>query len=232
MLSWPSRCSPASASAQARLLSFTDDLTESGMSLVPGFRTNSCWSGIGVASDGRVHVCVSNHLQPGGDVAFFRFDPATDAMDLLGTASSVSASAGNWMATESQYKVHTFLVEDDAGGIWFATMDHDPTPFLRGAHLYRTDVATGVVTDESATAPWLLTENLQLAVNTGQAAAGSGVTIETYGIKGLNANRRAPDVRYLMTYPDGHLIRHDVRDGEPGGDRAVERRVLRLPRGP
>ena len=200
--------------AQAtRLVHFTDDLTASGTDLLPNFRMNSCWSGLTVASDGRVHIAISNHLQPGGDCGFFRFDPDSDELVLLGTASGVSGAAGNWMGAESQYKVHTFQCEDPSGRIWFATMDHDPSPFLRGAHLYYTDVDTGVVTDHSATAPTLLREDLVEITNTQQAAVNSGVTVATYGIKGIGMNPRKPDIQYLMTFPDGHLIKHEISTG-------------------
>jgi hypothetical protein len=201
------------ATPGADLLFFTADGAASSPKLLPGFLHHSIWSGMGVASDGNVYVAVSNHTQPGGDVAFFRWLPVEARMELLGTARGVSTAAGNWMAQESQYKVHTFLLEHADGLVYMATMDHAPTPFLRGAHVYTIDPATGTVTDASQGAPFLMTAALAQIPNPGLAQTKSGVFVETYGLKGLGLNPRAPDLLYGMTYPDGHLIQQRLSTG-------------------
>ena len=202
-----------SAQPPAELIHFTADGSAGGTPLLPGFRHDSVWSALATDGLGRLHVAVSNHQQPGGNVALFRYDPHRRRMVSLGDLRSISAAAGNWMPGESQYKVHTFLVPDALGRFHFASMDHPPSPFLRGAHLYRLDPTTGVVEDLSRTQPFLMTKSLAVIPNTGQAAERSGVFIEEYGIKGLGLNPRAPDLLYAMTYPEGHLIQQVLSTG-------------------
>ena len=198
---------------RAELIHFTEDGRAGSPLLFPGFRHDSVWSGLGAGSDGSVYVCVSNHLQPGGNVAVFRYSPGRRRMELLGDIRGVSTAAGNWMPNESQYKVHTFLSEHADGKLYFASMDHDPTPFLRGAHVYTIEPGTGTVTDFSKTQPFLMTRGLTTIPNPGTAAERSGVFIEYYGIKGMGSNPRAPDLLYAMTYPDAHLIGYELSTG-------------------
>jgi hypothetical protein len=202
------------ASPSASLLHFTDDASASGAPLLPGFLDHSSWSGLGRGSDGRIYVAVSNHQQPGGDVGLYRYDPYADAMVTFGTIRSISTSVGNWMPDESQYKVHTFLMQHADGGIYFASDDHPPTPFLRGAHLYRIDPASGSVEDYSQTTPYLMTNMLETIPNPGLNQERSGILVETYGIKGIGLHPDAPDLVYVMTYPDGYLIQLRLSTGE------------------
>ena len=197
----------------AELIYFTEDGTEAGTPLLPGFSNHSIWSGLGVASNGRVYIAVSNHQQPGGNAALYRYDPATDQMATLGDIKAISSAVGNWMPNESQHKVHTFLLEHADGQLYFASDDYDPSPFLRGAHLYRIDPVTEMVEDYSQTTPFLMQQDLTVISNTGQNAERSGIFIEYYGIKGIGLNPLAPDLLYAMTYPDGHLIKHRLSDG-------------------
>jgi len=200
-------------SPSAELIYFTQDGTATGAPLIPGFFRHSCWSALGTSLEGHVYIAISNHQQPGGNSAIYKYDTMLGRMSALGDLRSISTAAGNWMPNESQYKVHSFLMRDGSGKIWFASDDHPPTPFLRGAHLYQLDTATDVVTDYSRTQPMLLNQAMQPVVNTGQAAVGSGVFVEYYGIKGLYLNARAPDALYAITYPDGHVIEHDPTTG-------------------
>ena len=138
-------------------------------------------------------------------------------MTLLGDVKGVSTAAGNWMAEENQYKIHTFLQQHADGLLYMATMDHDPTPFLRGAHVYTIDPAVdpadGAVVDASQHQPFLLREDLTVIPNPGLNQAQSGVLVETYGLKGIGLNPRVPDLVYYMTYPDGHLIKQQLSTG-------------------
>lgn len=207
--------------ASAELLHFTADLTEAGTPLRPDFEHDSMWNGLGRGADGRIYLAASNHRQPGGNVAVYVFDPARRAMRSLGELKGISAAAGNWMAQESQHKVHTFLLPHADGSVYFASDDYEPTPFLRGAHLYRIkpgatddthgadveDDAPPVVEDVSKTFPTLMTRDLEVIENTGDNAERSGVMIEYYGIKGISLNPAKPSLLYAMTYPEGHLIR-------------------------
>ncbi len=201
------------ATPSAELIHFTVDGSAGAAPLLPDFADHSVWSALGRASNGRIYAAVSNHQQPGGNVAIYRYDPANGQLATLGDIRSISTAAGNWMTEESQYKAHTFILEHADGKLYFASDDHDPTPFLRGAHLYRIDPTTEAVEDYSRTIPYLLDENLQLQINTAQNAEGSGVFIETFGIKGIGLHPDAPDLLYAMTYPEGHLIRYRFSDG-------------------
>jgi hypothetical protein len=197
----------------AELIYFTVDGTETGTPLMPGFLNDSVWSGLGVASNGRVYVAVSNHLSIGGNVAIYRYDPATSETALLGDIKSISSAAGNWMPNESQRKVHTFLAQHADGFLYFASDEYEPTPLLRGSHLYRLDPTTETIEDYSRTTPYLMKSDLSVVANTGQNLLGSGIFIEEYGIKGIGLNPSAPDLLYAMTYPDGHLIKFRLSDG-------------------
>jgi hypothetical protein len=188
-------------------------MTAAGAPLLPGFANHSIWSGLGRASNGRIYVAVSNHQQPDGNVAIYRYDPYANEMATLGDIKAISSAAGNWMTQESQYKVHTFLLEHADGKLYFASDDTDPTPFLRGAHVYRIDPSDETVEDYSQTTPLLMKQDLTVIPNTGQNAERSGIFIEYYGIKGIGLNPNAPDLLYAMTYPDGHLIKHRFSDG-------------------
>jgi sugar lactone lactonase YvrE len=197
----------------AELLFLTDDKTATGTPLLPGFDNDSVWSALGRASNGRIYIAASNHQQPGGNVAIYRYDPATHELVTLGDIQAISSAVGNWMPGESQYKAHTFLLEHADGKLYFASDDHDPSPFLRGAHLYRIDPTTDAVEDYSQTTPFLMKQDLTVIPNTGQNAERSGIFIEYYGIKGIGLNPNAPDLLYAMTYPDGHLIQYRFSDG-------------------
>ncbi len=200
-------------SPSAELIHFTHDGTETGTPLLPGFSNHSVWSGLGKASNGRVYIAVSNHQRPGGNVALYRYDPVSDEMVTLGDIKAISSAVGNWMTNESQYKVHTFLLEHADGYLYLASDDSDPTPFLRGAHLYRIDPVDEVVEDYTQTTPYLMKQDLTVIPNSGQNAERSGIFIEYYGIKGIGLNPLAPDLLYAMTYPDGHLIKYRLSDG-------------------
>ena len=97
----------------AELIYFTVDGQEGSQPLLPGFELHSSWSGLGVASTGDVYIAVSNHNQPRGNVALFKYDTRAGQINLLDDLKSVSTAAGNWMAAESQYKVHSFLMEHE-----------------------------------------------------------------------------------------------------------------------
>jgi len=202
------------AQPSARLLFFTDDGTESGTPLLPGFLHDSIWSGYGVAANGDVFIAVSNHQDPtGGNVALYRYDPSADQMSLLGDIQNVSTSVGNWISGESQHKVHTFLLEHADGRLYFASQPTSTAAQVRGAHLYRLNPVSGLIEDLSKTAPFVMTQSLQVIANGSQPTATSGVFIQGYGLKGLGLNPLAPDVLYAMTNPDGHLIRHEFSTG-------------------
>ena len=199
------------AKYSAKLIYFTDNGLIDGKPLLPGFRLNSCWSGIGASSKGNIYIAVSNHYQPAtasdvhGNVAIFKYNPAQDKISLLGDLKSTSMAVNNWMDNETQHKVHTFLMENNDGKMYFATDDYYPSHYLRGAHLYTIDVATDELKDYSKTQSYVLKRDFSVVENQNLASETSGVFCEYYGIKGLALNPASPDYLYAMTYssPNG-----------------------------
>lgn len=204
---------PVLGQFDAELIYFTDDGTQTGTSLSPGFLHHSCWSGIGASSAGNIYIAASNHQQPGGNVALYKYNPTSSQMSLLGDIKSTSQHVDNWMPDETQHKVHSFLMEHADGKIYFASDDYAPSPFLRGAHLYYIDPVTDSIVDFSKTQPFLMDSSFNVITNTGQNTERSGVFIEFYGIKGISLNPRASNLIYAMTYPGGHIIKYDLSDG-------------------
>lgn len=207
--------SPSFAGPEARLLHFTDDGTEGGTPLFPGFPHNSVWSAIGTAQDGMIYVGVSNHDMDGaGNVALYRLDPATGRFTLLGDLQSASAEAGNWPDGESQHKIHTYLLEHADGRLYFGSMDRATLEGYRGGHLYALDPGSGHIEDLSATAPFRLDRDLNRVPNDDPGDPARGVLLEGRGIKGIGLHPDCPDLIYAMTNFDGLLVRHDLSDGD------------------
>jgi hypothetical protein len=198
----------------ARLWFFTEDGAETGALLYPGFRHHSLWSGLGQAPDGRIYLAVSNHEDPGGNVAVFAFDPGPKQMALVGDIEAVSSGVNNWISSDSQRKVHTFLLRHADGLLYFASMPRGSLVDERGAHVYTLDPETGTLVDFSKTQAVVMTETLTVIPNGAEPTSTSGVFIEEYGIKGLGLHPGAPDRFYAMTSPDGHLIRYDLDEGD------------------
>jgi len=190
----------------ARVIEFTDDGTPYGDRLLPGFRHHSCWSGIGASSEGNIYIAASNHYQTSdgtgtsGNVAIYKYDPGKEEMVLLNDLKSVSKSVNNWMSNESQHKVHTFLIENADGKIYFATMDYSPSYLVRGSHLYTIDIETDEITDYSKDQTYLMNRDLEVIRNGEIPATNSGVFIEYYALKGIALHPDTPEVLYGMTY--------------------------------
>jgi hypothetical protein len=209
----PSAVALPRQSPSASLLHFTDDLTATGQPLFPGFLHHSMWSALGRASNGKIYLGVSNHQDPGGNAALFSYDPALEQLRLIGDLQGASSSVENWMSEESQYKIHTFLLEHADGRLYFASQPDTGSDFVRGAHLYRIDPTTDEIEDVSKTQPLLMTGNLEVIANPGLNQLESGVFIADYAIKGIGRHHNRPNLLYAMTWPEGHLIRHDLIDG-------------------
>lgn len=210
-------------SYSAKLIYFTDNGFENGKPLLPGFRLNSCWSAIGAASNGNIYIAASNHFQPTtiseehGNVAIFKYNPTLDKISLLGDLKSTSMAVNNWMDYESQLKVHTFLMENTDGKMYFATDDYYPSHFLRGSHIYTIDMVTDELKDYSKTQSYVLKRDFSVVENQAVASETSGVFCEYYGIKGMALHPSSPDYLYAMTYssPDGiqalgSIIKHKI----------------------
>ncbi|MEN8116702.1 MAG: T9SS type A sorting domain-containing protein [Bacteroidota bacterium] len=202
---------------------FTENGSLGGTPLFPGFRNNSCWSGIGASSNGDIYIAASNHYQSStgtgehGNVAIYKYEPDNDEMKLLGDLKSVSENVDNWMQGESQHKVHTFIMENSDGKMYFATDDYYPSHFLRGSHIYTINTETDELVDYSKTQPWVMKRDFSLVENTDYASETSGIFAEYYGIKGMSLNRNVPEVLYAMTFSNpggiadpGHIIKHRI----------------------
>jgi len=209
----------------ASLIHFTDDGSATGTPLFPDFRHHSCWSGIGVSSKGNIYIAASNHYQSSdgsgehGNVAIYKYNPVQDSIKLLGDLKSVSESVNNWMEGESQHKVHTFLIENNDGKIYFASDDYYPSHFIRGAHIYAIDIVTDEIKDYSKTQPFIMTKDFSVIENGETPSTTSGIFAEYYGIKGLALNRNEPDYLYAMTFSNpngisdpGYIIKHKIEN--------------------
>lgn len=199
---------------------FTDDGTPDGDPLLPGFRHHSCWSGICASSMGNIYIGASNHYQTSdgtgesGNVAMYKYDPAMDEISLLGDLKSVSKSVNNWMPHESQHKVHTFLIENADGKIYFASMDYAPSFLVRGSHIYTIDIETDEISDYSKTQSYVMNRDLKTIRNGTIPATNSGVFTEYYAIKGIALHPAMPDLLYAMTF--ARSASGSGWDNEPG----------------
>ncbi|QMU57964.1 MAG: hypothetical protein GKR98_06985 [Boseongicola sp.] len=191
------------AEPSADLIFFTEDGTETGAPLVPGFPLNSIWSGMGQSSDGTTFIAVSNHDEVNGNVAIFALDPGADRMRFVNDLKSVSTAAGNWHDGETQFKVHTFLQQHADGLIYFATMTSNDPKVDRGAHVYTLDPQTEVITDLSAQARYTVARD-------GKILNGTGVALEKLGIKGMGLNPKVPGLVYFMAYDNGALVQYNL----------------------
>jgi len=207
----------------AEVIHFTDDGSPAGDPLLPGFRHNSCWSGIGTSSKGNIYIGAGNHYQSTdgsgehGNVAIYKWDPDQEEMTLLGDLKSVSESVNNWMTGESQHKVHTFIIENGDGKMYFATDDYYPSHLIRGAHVYTIDIETDELVDYSKTQSYVMKRDFSVVENGDVASSTSGVFAEYYGIKGISLNRNAPEYLYAMTFSNpagsaepGNIIKHTI----------------------
>ena len=202
---------------------FTEDGTRGGIPLLPGFRNHSCWSGIGASSNGNIYIAASNHYQSSdgtgehGNVAIYKYDPVAEQMSFLNDLQSVSESVNNWMEGERQHKVHTFLIENSDGKIYFGSDDYHPSHFIRGSHIYTIDIETEEVSDYSKTQPCVMRRDFSVIANGEEPGTASGVFAEYYGLKGISLNGSAPDYLYAMTYANpggvaesGNVIKYDA----------------------
>jgi hypothetical protein len=147
----------------------------------------------------------------------YKWDPFDEEMTLLGDLKSVSEDVDNWMTGESQHKVHTFIIENADGKMYFATDDYYPSHFIRGAHVYTIDIETDELEDYSKTQTYVMKRDFSVVENGNIASSTSGVFAEYYGIKGISLNPNYPEVLYAMTFsnPDGvanpgYIIKHRI----------------------
>ena len=218
------------SSYSAKLIYFTNNGLINGTPLIPGFRLNSCWSAIGASSMGNIYIAVSNHFQATttseehGNVAIFKYNPTLNKISVVGDLKSTSMAVNNWMEFESQHKVHTFLMENKDGKMYFASDDYYPSHFVRGAHLYSIDVQTDELKDYSKTQSYVLKRDFSVVENQNFASETSGIFCEYFGIKGMALHPSSPDYLYAMTYSSpngvqapGSIIKYKFDKNTPAG---------------
>ena len=191
---------------------FTDDGTSDGNPLFPGFELNSVWWALGNDQQGNIYVAVSNHdTRPGmGNVAVFTYDPVSGKMTFIEDLKSASERFGNWLPGESQRKVHTELIENYDGKIYFATHDittNDPGDLTkhRGTHIYY--IEDGEIFDLSD----FTSEYLDVDMNT--VVGNIGVHVENYGTISMELGDGSPNLLYGVTIGDGYLYVLDLDSG-------------------
>jgi hypothetical protein len=108
-------------------------------------RPAQMWSGLYVASNGRIYIGLCTH----GDAAsFYEFNPDTKKMRLLANLSEVARERGRGVWTTG--KIHVQMQELD-GWIYFGALCEDNGPpaidfnSFGGVHWYRAEMATGRV---------------------------------------------------------------------------------------
>lgn len=186
---------------------FTKDGTENGTPLMPDFKMNSCWGALGYHHSGNVYMAISDHQVP-GNVAIFKYNPSQNKMILIGDLKSASLAAGNWIAGESQQKIHTQIFEHSDGKMYCATHDNSWGAITdhRGSKIFTIDENDNL-TDYNATSTYYIDASLNTI------KGNIGVAIQHYGIITMGVNPRVPDLIYGITYNDGYLLALDLSTG-------------------
>jgi hypothetical protein len=203
-----------SAEPQAKLIHFTEDGTRDGVPLSPGFDHHSVWSGIGMTEEGQVYVAASNHSENTGNVVIYALEAEEDRLRRIDDLKSVSQRAGNWLDDETQYKVHSLMLQHADGLVYFSTMAATDPSDKRGAHLYALDPETEEIRDLSATMPFLVDRSGAVVENTGRAEMDSGVITARASLKGIGLNPAVPDLLYGVTHDTNLLLKIDLASGE------------------
>jgi hypothetical protein len=148
----------------AELIHYTTNGSSGAASVEPGFSFNSIWTGLGWGKNQHIYAAVCNQLQSAlwynsdgrphkGDVCVVTWNPYTRTMKSCGTVKSTCLKVANWMANESQEKIHTHLSPAADGRVWMATHDNDGAQpgddtwysglYYRGSHILYVDVDNG-----------------------------------------------------------------------------------------
>lgn len=83
----------------------------------------SMYSGLSVASDGKVYIALCTHAGPG---QFYQYDPVEDKIRHIADLPEFLGEKGKGIRVTG--KLHTRLVEDSEGRIYFGTMCEDAGP--------------------------------------------------------------------------------------------------------
>jgi hypothetical protein len=180
--------------------------------------------------NGKIYAAISDTKQSRnnqkGNACVVCYDPYANRIKSLGTVKAVSLAASNWMANESQEKIHTHLFPTPEGKVWMATHDNagcdEPGDdcyysgiFYRGTHFYHADETNNDrLVDYSAVQTYTIPRNSFFPIpnnHATQPTATSGVAIEWYSILAMGLNPYAPNRLWTMTYPHGKFFLWDLK---------------------
>lgn len=156
-----------------------------------------CWNGMGMDDQGRIYIGFTSFRDDGKreDFVVFRYDPATDKREFLGTFMDIAAANNNLGKDESIPKGHTRMIFAD-GVMYMASQSFhdfkreiDDLPEYRGSHIFAYDTRNETWLDLSASLP-------------------GGVVTEHQGIVGLNILRNE-DLLVGLVHPHSDLALYD-----------------------
>ena len=112
------------------------------------------WNALHAAEDGRVYTGLCTHA---GSAHFYRYDPATKVHENLFDIADFLGERGKGIRTSG--KIHTAIVPDDAGNLYFGTLNAAAGPHnidytsWQGGRWLRYNLQTETLTDLGLVAP-------------------------------------------------------------------------------
>ena len=175
-----------------------DDLIPGGLDV----DLQQCWNGMGMDDQGRIYIGFTSTRDDGKseDFVVFRYDPATQEKEYLGSFQDIAAASGNLQERESIPKGHTRMIFADgimymgSQGFHDFKQEIDDLPKYRGSHIFAYDTRNETWMDLSADLP-------------------GGVVTENQGIVGMNI---LPDEGLLvgLVHPHSDLALYDYKNRE------------------
>lgn len=153
-----------------------------------GYRAEGFWAAMHAATDGKVYVALCG--ESGGHAQFYIYDPVKDKMRHRADLAKFLGGSGKGIRTHA--KVHSKLVEDSEGNIYFATGNMGAGPdevdpmSWEGGHWIKYDPKTDKLEDLGLASPHA-------------------------GIYGLAIDKERK--RLLGVNRNGHFMVHDIETG-------------------
>jgi len=175
-----------------------DDLIPSGLDVY----LQQCWNGMGMDDTGRIYIGWTSFRDDSKyeDFVVFRYDPATEKREFLGTFMDIATAHNNLGASESIPKGHTRMIFAD-GIMYMASQSFhdfkweiDDLPNYRGSHIFAYDTRSETWLDLSAPLP-------------------GGVVTEHQGIVGLNI-LRTENLLVGLVHPHSDLALYDYKTSQ------------------
>ena len=161
---------------------------------------------------GNIYFPATRYTQTGMSLSSNTIRSPANIMTFVNDIRSVSTTAGNWLSTENQQKVHNRLIRGADGALYFATHDNSWGTLTdhRGTHIYA--LKNGVITDLSKTA----TNYLNAAMQTVNGSI--GVHVENYGTIGMEMTRGMPQASLRRNLWRRLSVPAEPRDGRHQDD--------------